>query len=84
MSPHSHDKGLRLSRGMMADATSLSALFSTRHQEQHRNPEMHQTRRHQQWRVGVKAHIGVDEATGLFLWMDFRIIVAGCLQATVQ
>ncbi len=69
---------------MMVDAMSLSALFPTRHREKSRVPEMHQTRRCQQWHFGMKAHIGVDEATGLVLQMDVRIIAAECLQATVQ
>ena len=56
--------GLKLSQGRIVDATILAAASSTKNQGKARDPEMHQTKKGQQWYFGMKAHIGVDEATG--------------------
>ena len=45
------------------DATILDAPASTKNRAQARDPEMHQVG--QPWYFGMKAHIGVDAATGL-------------------
>jgi IS5 family transposase len=44
---------------------SLEAPSSTRNKEQQRDPEMHQTKKGNQWHFGMKAHIGVDAKSGL-------------------
>ena len=62
---HLHDKGLTLSQGTIVDATILGAPASTKNRDKARDPEMHQTKKGQQWYFGMKAHIGVDEMTGL-------------------
>jgi len=62
---HLHDKGLKLSQGTIVDATILGAPSSTKNRNKARDPEMHQTKKGNQWYFGMKAHIGVDEATGL-------------------
>ena len=56
---------LRLREGTIVDATILDAPASTQNRAQARDPEMHQVKKGNQWYFGMKAHIGVDAATGL-------------------
>ena len=58
-------QGLRLREGTIVDATILDAPASTKNRAQARDPEMHQVKKGNQWYFGMKAHIGVDAATGL-------------------
>ena len=58
-------KGLLLKRGTIVDATIIAAPSSTKNAEGERDPEMHQTKKGQQWYFGMKAHIGVDVDSGL-------------------
>lgn len=58
-------KGMKVGTGTNVDATIISAPPSTRNAQGERDPEMHQTRKGQQWYFGVKLHIGVDSKTGL-------------------
>lgn len=58
-------KGLLLKRGSIVDATIISAPSSTKNADGERDPEMHQTRKGEQWYFGMKAHIGVDADSGL-------------------
>ena len=51
--------------GTIADATIISAPSSTKNATKQRDPEMHQTRKGQQWYFGMKAHVGVDSRTRL-------------------
>jgi transposase, IS5 family len=53
-------KGIRISTGTIVDATIINAPSSTKNSTGERDPEMHQTRKGQQWYFGAKAHIGVD------------------------
>jgi IS5 family transposase len=62
---HLYDKGMKVSQGTIVDATILSAPSSTKNRDKARDPEMHQTKKGNQWYFGMKAHIGVDEITGL-------------------
>ena len=57
--------GLKLCGGTIVDATIIAAPSSTKNQDKARDPEMHQTFKAGQWYFGMKAHIGVDSATGL-------------------
>ncbi len=59
------DKGLMLKQGTVVDATLIAAPSSTKNQEGERDPEMHQTKKGNQWHFGMKAHIGVDADSGL-------------------
>ncbi|MBL8279140.1 MAG: IS5 family transposase [Pelomonas sp.] len=59
------DKGLKIGTGTIVDATIISAPSSTKNDKGERDPEMHQTRKGQQWHFGMKLHIGVDSKTGL-------------------
>ena len=58
-------KGLLLKSGTAVDATLISAPSSTKNVEGKRDPEMHQTKKGNQWHFGMKAHIGVDAKSGL-------------------
>jgi transposase, IS5 family len=50
--------------GSIVDATIIAAPSSTKNATGTRDPEMHQTRKGNQWYFGMKAHIGVDAGTG--------------------
>ncbi len=58
-------KGLMLKEGTVVDATIIAAPSSTKNQSGERDPEMHQTKKGNQWYFGMKAHIGVDADTGV-------------------
>lgn len=62
---HLSDQGLMLREGSIVDASILSAPSSTKNQSGERDPQMHQTRKGNQWYFGMKMHIGVDDALGL-------------------
>lgn len=57
--------GLKVGTGTIVDATIIGAPSSTKNKDKKRDPEMHQTRKGQQWFFGMKLHIGVDSKTGL-------------------
>ena len=59
------DKGLMLREGTVVDATLIAAPSSTKNKGGERDPEMHQTKKGNQWHFGMKAHIGVDADSGL-------------------
>jgi IS5 family transposase len=58
-------KGIRISTGTIVDATIIHAPSSTKNEKKERDPEMHQTRKGNQWYFGMKAHIGVDSKEGI-------------------
>jgi len=58
-------KGLLLKKGSIVDATIIAAPSSTKNAEGERDPDMHQTKKGNQWHFGMKAHIGVDVDSGL-------------------
>jgi transposase, IS5 family len=58
-------RGLLLREGTLVDATLIAAPSSTKNQEKQRDPEMHQTRKGNQWYFGLKAHIGADRDSKL-------------------
>lgn len=62
---HLARKGQSLRAGTIVDATIIHAPSSTKNATKARDPEMHQTRKGNQWHFGMKAHIGVDELSGL-------------------
>jgi len=57
--------GMKLSGGTIVDATLIAAPPSTKNQEQSRDPEMHQSKKGNQWYFGMKVHIAVDSESGL-------------------
>ena len=58
-------QGLMLKTGTIVDATIITAPSSTKNKDGQRDPQMHQTKKGNQWYFGMKAHIGVDADTGL-------------------
>ncbi|MBK9521851.1 MAG: IS5 family transposase [Rhodocyclaceae bacterium] len=57
--------GMKLSGGTIVDATLIAAPPSTKNQDKARDPEMHQTKKGNEWHFGMKLHIGADSQTGL-------------------
>jgi len=53
-------RGIRISTGTIVDATIIHAPSSTKNSSGERDPEMHQTKKGNQWYFGAKAHIGID------------------------
>ena len=84
---NAHLQGLRLREGTIVDA-SIIGRSSTKNRSGERDPEMHQTKKGNQWHFGMKAHIGVDadtaqpeqrpmfvtEAHGLLRWGDAGVV----------
>ena len=62
---HLARKGQSLRSGTIVDATLVAAPSSTKNADHARDPEMRQTKKGNQWYFGMKAHIGVDEFSGL-------------------
>ncbi len=62
---HLASLGHRLSTGTIVDASLIAAPSSTKNRKGERDPEMHQTKKGNQWHFGMKAHIGVDAQSGL-------------------
>ena len=62
---HLAGQGLRLQAGTIVDASIIAAPSSTKNQRRQRDPEMHQTKKGNQWHFGMKLHIGVDADLGL-------------------
>src|SRR6266850_3743705 len=58
-------RGLLLREGTLVDATLIAAPPSTKNQAKERDPEMHQTKKGNQWYFGMKAHIGADRDSTL-------------------
>jgi IS5 family transposase len=57
-------KGLLVSPGTMVDATIIHAASSTKNAKGERDPDMHQTKKGNQWYFGMKIHIGADVDSG--------------------
>jgi len=54
------EQGFKVSTGTIVDATIISAPSSTKNRDGELDPEMHQTKKGNEWHFGMKAHIGVD------------------------
>ena len=59
------ERQLLMREGTTVDATIIAAPSSTKNARKERDPEMHQTKKGNQWHFGMKAHIGVDAQSGL-------------------
>jgi len=59
------ENGLNVRTGTIVDATIIDAPSSTKNKDGKRDPEMHQTRKGNQWYFGMKGHIGVDSQSKL-------------------
>ncbi len=58
-------RGLKVATGTIVDATIIDAPSSTKNAQKARDPEMHQTKKGNQWYFGMRAHLGVDSGTTL-------------------
>jgi IS5 family transposase len=56
---------LMMREDTIVDATLIAALLSTKNKDRKRDPEMHQSKKGNDWHFGLKAHIRVDAASGL-------------------
>jgi IS5 family transposase len=59
------NNGMKLAGGTIVDATLIAAPPSTKNQEQSRDPEMHQSKKGNEWHFGMKLHIGMDSQNGI-------------------
>ena len=62
---HLAAQGLIMREGTIVDATLIAAPSSTKNSDKQRDPEMHQSKKGNDWHFGMKAHVGVDAASGL-------------------
>src|ERR1700761_7343635 len=62
---HLEARGTLLRGGTIVDATLIAASPSTKNAAGQRDPEMHSSKKGNQWHFGMKAHIGVDASSGL-------------------
>jgi len=58
-------RGVTMRQGTIVDATLIAAPSSTKNKDGKRDPEMHQTKKGNQWYFGMKVHAGVDKDSGL-------------------
>ena len=56
--------GYLMRGGSIVDATLIQAPSSTKNEKKERDPEMHQTKKGNQYYFGMKTHIGVDAGSG--------------------
>jgi IS5 family transposase len=59
------ERGLLLKAGTVVDATLIAAPPSTKNKDKTRDPDMHSSKKGNQWYFGMKAHIGADADSGL-------------------
>jgi IS5 family transposase len=59
------ERGLLLKAGTVVDATLIAAPPSTKNKDKKRDPDMHSSKKGNQWYFGMKAHIGADADSGL-------------------
>jgi len=57
---HLEARGLMLREGTVVDATIVAAPSFTKNQNGQGDPDMHQSKKGNQWHFGMKAHIDVD------------------------
>jgi IS5 family transposase len=62
---HLKANGMAMKQGTIIDATLIAAPSSTKNKAGERDPEMHQTKKGNQWYFGMKVHAGVDKDSGL-------------------
>ncbi len=56
--------GYIMQGGSVVDATIIAAPSSTKNKEKARDPEMHSTKKGNQYYFGMKCHVGVDAGSG--------------------
>ncbi|TDS82134.1 DDE family transposase [Comamonas sp. JUb58] len=73
-------KNLLLRHGIVVDATLIAAPSSTNNASGERDPELHQSKKGNQWHFGMKCHIGVDSNSRLI----HTIVSTSCNKAHVS
>ncbi|MDR2487946.1 MAG: IS5 family transposase [Desulfovibrio sp.] len=58
------ERGHMMRGGSIVDATIINAPSSTKNEKKERDPEMHQTKKGNEWYFGMKCHVGVDAGSG--------------------
>lgn len=58
-------RGLILKKGTIVDSTFIEAPSSTKNRNKERDPEAHSAKKGSTWHFGYKAHIGVDDHSGI-------------------
>jgi Transposase and inactivated derivatives, IS5 family len=58
------ERGHMMRGGTIVDASIINAPSSTKNEKKERDPEMHQTKKGNEWYFGMKVHIGVDAGSG--------------------
>ena len=58
---HLSARGMTMRQGTIVDPTLIAAPSSTKNKAGKRDPEMHQTKKRNQWYFGMKLHAGVDK-----------------------
>jgi len=61
---HLEKQGVMLKEGTIVDASIIDAPTSTKNKNGQRDPEMHQTKKGNEWHFGMKMHIGTDDSIG--------------------
>lgn len=62
---HLKSSGVKVGTGTIVDATIIGAPSSTKNKKKQRDPEMHQTKKGNQWYFGMKLHVGADSRSGV-------------------
>lgn len=62
---HLKANGMAMKQGAIIDATLIAAPSSTKNKKGESDPDMHQTKKGNQWYFRMKVHIGVDKDNGL-------------------
>jgi IS5 family transposase len=62
---HLSARGVTMRQSTIVDATLIPAPTSTKNKEGKRDPEIHQTKKGNQWYFGMRVHVGVDKDSGL-------------------
>jgi transposase, IS5 family len=73
---------MKVATGTIVDATIITAPASTKNTDKARDPEMHQTKKGNQWCFGMKAHFGVDSRTKLIYAAVATQIIAACAKGS--
>ena len=71
---HLSEAGLMLKEGTIVDASIMEAPSSTKNRKRERDPEMKQTRKGNQWHLGMKLHVGVDDQRDIPT--DMQLLIA--------
>jgi transposase, IS5 family len=75
---------MKVATGTIVDATIITAPASTKNTDKARDPEMHQTKKGNQWCFGMKAHFAVDSRTKLIYAVVATQIIAACAAVRVN